>query len=120
MLLLVNALWEGNKAMVTPGKAIVICAAGLAVGSYHKLVDAQVTCGDTLEIEAFLKREFNESAMIESDLESGATLLFFASPDMKTGTFIIRRGDGTSCFASEVTNIRPATKPKPPVPTKEI
>lgn len=101
-------------------KAFVICAAGLVVGSCHKPADAQSVCGNTDDVESFLKREYNEVALVEASHESGAIIQFFVSNDMKTGTFVIKRPDGISCIASEVTDIRPAKPSKPIGPTKDL
>lgn len=98
-------------------KALVLLAAGAFSNSLIPPVSAQSQmCGDSDKIEDFLKNEFNETAIFEASHESGATLQFFMSPDMKTGTFIFKRDDGLSCFGSEVTNIRLSKFG----PTKEI
>jgi hypothetical protein len=91
-------------------KGFALCAFGLIMGQCSP-VEAQVKCGKSEDVEAFLKRDFNEVAMIEASHESGATLQFFVSPDMKTGTIIMKRPDGISCFVADVTDIAPAAKP---------
>lgn len=105
---------------MTLSKAFAICTMGAAVCSCYNPAEAQSGCGPTEAVEKNLKELYNETAMLEADHESGAVIQFFASPDMKTGTFIIKRPDGLSCVAIDFTDIRPASKSKPLAPTKEI
>lgn len=105
---------------MTLSKAFAICTMGAVVGSCRQAEAQQLKCGPSDEVEAFLKRDFNESAFLEADYRHGAKLQIFASPDLKTATIILKRPDGISCMMDEAENLRPVARPKPQAPTKEI
>lgn len=104
---------------MTPKKAFVIATLGAIVGSFYTPADAQPQCTDTKDIEEYLKTKFNEAVILEGDHGSGAKIQIFASPDLKTMTFIMKYPNGKSCLLDEAENMRPVIPQQKPVAPKQ-